>query len=80
MILFGVVLRKDWQGLKLTVRLKNRERTYLIKRYPEPCWLEAPKMDCPSQLAEMPDTKPLTPEEIEGGCLDGGSQYGPEDI
>ncbi|MDD4985861.1 MAG: hypothetical protein PHQ43_08735 [Dehalococcoidales bacterium] len=67
--------------MKLTLCLMGRERSYFIKRYPEPVGVEAPKMGDPTELAEAPETVMLKSEDIENGALDNlGGRLGPEDI
>ena len=54
MILFGVCIRRDREGIKIAIRIRRWEKVIYLKKYPEAEPVKAPEMAYPSMLTEMP--------------------------
>ena len=64
MILAGVCLYRDSNGLKLAFAFRGREKVILLRRR-EIAFAKAPEMAFPSMLTEKPDVHGLEPEDMD---------------
>lgn len=65
MILFGVCIRKDRDGIKFVIAIKRWEKVIFLKKYPELVYPKAPEMTYPSMLTEMPTGKVFDVEDMD---------------
>ena len=65
MILFGICIRKDREGIKLAIRIRRWEKTIYLKKYPDPVYPKAPQMAYPSMLTEKPIGKIFDVEDMD---------------
>ncbi len=80
MILFGICIRKDRDGVNFAIRIRGWEKIIYLKKYPKPEAVKAPEMAYPSMLTEMPMGRVYEPEDIEHGEPEPIKVIEPEDM
>ncbi len=80
MVLFGICIRKDRDGIRLVITTRRWDKSICLKKYPEPESVKAPEMAYPSMLTKIPTGRIFDTEDIINGEPQVPKLIEPEDM